>query len=327
MRRFTIPASFVTPTLQVDAYTLRPLHPDDAPAVHRLVNDWSVVRMLSQLPFPYPRELAESWIAGTCRQSRADEAWHFAIVEDDALAGCVGVVLDRVRRQARIGYWVGRPFWGKGMASTCVRRIAAWALATLPVDRIVADVAEDNVASIAVLRRTGFVETGVSQKAFVSRGGEHPVRLFEATREAIAPEAAPPSTTRRTLLVVAAALIDAEQRILLARRPEGKTLAGLWEFPGGKVEPHESPEQALIRELQEELGIDISQGCITPFTFVSEDVGRFHLLMPLYLCRRWRHTPTPREGQTLAWVAARDLGQYPMPEPDRPLIPLLQELL
>lgn len=318
----------MTPTLEAGPYTLRMLQETDAPAVHRLINDWSVVRMLSHLPFPYPRELADAWLAETRRSSSGGEAFHFAVTKDDALLGCVGIVLERNRRTASLGYWIGRAHWGQGVATAAAGRAARWALAALPIEHLTADVAFDNDASAAVLRKIGFREAGTGRKSFLSRGSEHPVQLFTGSREDIAPEpAATANNTRRTVLVVAAALVDAQQRILLARRPEGKPLAGLWEFPGGKVEAGENPEQALTRELQEELGIDIAQSCLAPFTFVSQDVGRFHLLMPLYLCRRWRNTPQSREGQELAWVPADRLADYPMPAPDRPLIPLLQELL
>lgn len=131
----------------------------------------------------------------------------------------------------------------------------------------------------------------------------------------------------RLLLVTAVALIDADGRILLAQRPEGKSLAGLWEFPGGKVEAGETPEAALIRELREELGIDTKESCLAPLTFASHSYDDFHLLMPLFACRRWQGIPTPREGQTLAWVRASDLRNYPMPPADIPLIPILRDWL
>jgi 8-oxo-dGTP diphosphatase len=129
------------------------------------------------------------------------------------------------------------------------------------------------------------------------------------------------------ILVVAVALVDADGRVLLAQRPPGKAMAGLWEFPGGKVHEGEAPEAALIRELKEELGIDVAEVCLAPFTFASHRYERFHLLMPLYVCRRWNGTVTPREGQTLAWVRPLKLGEYPMPPADKPLVAMLQDLL
>jgi 8-oxo-dGTP diphosphatase len=128
-------------------------------------------------------------------------------------------------------------------------------------------------------------------------------------------------------LVVACALIDADNRVLIAQRPEGKTLAGLWEFPGGKLEPGERPEPALIRELQEELGITTQEACLAPLTFASHAYDDFHLLMPLYVCRRWQGTVNSREGQNLAWVRANKLRDYPMPPADIPLIAHLTDLL
>jgi len=128
-------------------------------------------------------------------------------------------------------------------------------------------------------------------------------------------------------LVVACALIDADKRVLLEQRPEDKPMAGLWEFPGGKVEPGESPAQTLIRELHEELGITVSEPCLAPLTFASHAYQTFHLLMPLYICRRWEGMVIAREGQALAWVRANKLRDYPMPAADIPLIPHLMDLL
>lgn len=131
----------------------------------------------------------------------------------------------------------------------------------------------------------------------------------------------------KLLLVVAAALFDADDRVLIAQRPQGKTLAGLWEFPGGKVEPGERPETALIRELREELGVTVEEPCLAPLTFASHAYPEFHLLMPLYVCRRWTGFATAKEGQALKWVRAGDLRLYPMPPADAPLIPALIDLL
>ncbi|MRU15733.1 8-oxo-dGTP diphosphatase MutT [Roseovarius sp. A21] len=131
----------------------------------------------------------------------------------------------------------------------------------------------------------------------------------------------------KTVLVSAVALIDVDGRILLTQRPEGKSMAGLWEFPGGKVEPGETPEHALIRELQEELGIDTWESCLAPLTFASHSYEDFHLLMPLYACRKWEGFPQGREGQTLKWARVNELRDYPMPPADIPLIPILRDWL
>ena len=130
-----------------------------------------------------------------------------------------------------------------------------------------------------------------------------------------------------TVLVVAVALVDVDCRVLIAQRPAGKSLAGLWEFPGGKVDPGETPEAALIRELREELGIDTAASCLAPLTFASHRYESFHLLMPLYACRRWTGTVTAREGQALAWVRPVRLGDYPMPPADAPLVAMIRDML
>ncbi|HKM88592.1 MAG TPA: (deoxy)nucleoside triphosphate pyrophosphohydrolase [Xanthobacteraceae bacterium] len=131
----------------------------------------------------------------------------------------------------------------------------------------------------------------------------------------------------KLVLVAACALIDPDRRVLIAQRPEGKPMAGLWEFPGGKVEPGERPELSLIRELKEELGIIVKEECLAPLTFASHLYPDFHLLMPLYVCRRWEGIVAPREAQKLKWVRPHDLRNYPMPPADEPLIPHLTTLL
>jgi len=129
------------------------------------------------------------------------------------------------------------------------------------------------------------------------------------------------------ILVVAVALVDVDGRVLIAQRPENKSMAGLWEFPGGKVEIGELPEAALIRELDEELGINVSGNCLAPFTFASHGYQEFHLLMPLYVCRVWEGKVTPKEGQKLKWVRPLELKKYPMPPADVPLVAMLRDLL
>jgi len=131
----------------------------------------------------------------------------------------------------------------------------------------------------------------------------------------------------RVILVAAVALVDADGRILITQRPAGKPMAGLWEFPGGKFEPDESPEDCLIRELHEELGITVKSECLAPLTFASFRYPDFHLLMPLWVCRRWTGTPAGREGQMLKWVRPMQLRDYPMPPADEPLVPFLMDLI
>jgi 8-oxo-dGTP diphosphatase len=323
--------------LKTERLSLRPLHPSDAEALHRLVNDWEVTRTLAEIPYPYPRDLADEWIESTQAQLAEGAAYHLAITgkegRKETLVGVVGLRLDAARRTGRLGYWVGRAYWKHGVATEAARRMTSWAFANLPLDLIAAEVTEGNDASFKVLRRIGFREVGTGVRSSLTTRDEHTVTVFEATRDDIfghpeAPEAHAENPEAKPLLLVAAcALVDVDGRVLLARRPEGKKMAGLWEFPGGKLNPGETPEAALIRELKEELGIDVAAACLAPFAFASHDYEGFHLLMPLFVCRRWKGTPTGRENQTLAWVRASKLTEYEMPPADKPLIPLLRDFL
>jgi 8-oxo-dGTP diphosphatase len=323
--------------LKTARLTLRPLRPADAEALHRLVNDWEVTRTLAEIPYPYPRALADDWIASTAAELADGAAYHLAITgkegRKETLVGVVGLRVDASRRTGRLGYWVGRAYWRHGVATEAAKRLTSWGFANLPLDMITAEVTEGNDGSCKVLRRIGFREIGSGVRSSLTTRDEHAVRMFEATRddvfgppEAPAADAASPQA-KPLLLVAACALIDVDNRILLARRPEGKKMAGLWEFPGGKLNPGETPEAALIRELKEELGIDVATACLAPFAFASHDYEGFHLLMPLFVCRRWVGIPVPREQQTLAWVRASKLSDYEMPPADKPLIPLLRDFL
>jgi 8-oxo-dGTP diphosphatase len=329
--------SAVFEPLKTERLTLRPLRAKDAEALHRLVNDWEVTRTLAEIPYPYPRALADEWICSTVTQLADGVAYHLAITgkegRKETIVGVVGLRLDAARRTGRLGYWVGRAYWNHGVATEAARRMTRWAFANLPLDLIVAEVTDGNVGSFKVLRRAGFREVGTGVRPSLTTRDEHTVIVFEATRDDVFGRPEVPATDDATpgskplLLVAACALVDVDGRVLLARRPEGKKMAGLWEFPGGKLNPGETPEAALIRELKEELGIDVAAACLAPFAFASHAYEGFHLLMPLFVCRRWRGTPTPRENQTLAWVRASKLTEYEMPPADKPLIPLLRDFL
>lgn len=163
----------------------------------------------------------------------------------------------------------------------------------------------------------------ISQSTAITEARSNPAKVESKVTEKVVEAAG----SVRMLLVVAVALVDEDNRILIAQRPEGKNLAGMWEFPGGKLEAGERPEVALIRELHEELGIQTWESCLAPLTFASYAYEDFHLLMPLYICRRWEGTPSSNEGQALKWVRAGKLREYPMPPADEPLIAPLIDLL
>jgi 8-oxo-dGTP diphosphatase len=301
---------------------LRPLEPSDAAEVTRLVNDYSVAGNLSRVPFPYRDGLALEWIAATRVQIEAGTGCHLAITREGALVGCVGLTL-RQNGPAELGYWVGRKFWRQGIAREAADALCAWGERVLGLTGFEASALTDNEASQAVLRAIGFEEAGQGAEPFLSRNRNMPVVFF--ARRAAAPRPSP--TPKPILLVVACALIDVEGRILLAQRPPGKSMAGLWEFPGGKLAEGETPEAALIRELREELGIETREACLSPLFFASHAYEKFHLLMPLYVCRKWEGRVAPREGQALAWVRPQKLAEYKMPPADIPLVALLRDFL
>jgi len=301
---------------------LRRPEPEDAARLPALLDDEEMVRFTAQIPFPYGAAEAHAFIETQTRR-RAEGLGVALLAErtaDGALVGAIGFGLE-ADGTPELGYWIARPHWGQGYATEAARRLTRHLFDTLGYCRVWASVHPDNHASARVLAKAGFAPDGVGTCARPARGDSviAPRFALGAASWRAAHRARP------KLLVAAAALVDGEGRVLMAQRPAGKMMAGLWEFPGGKVAEGETPDEALIRELAEELGIDVGESCLAPVAFASHDYDTFHLLMPLYVVRVWEGTPTPREGQALRWVRAARLGDLPMPPADIPLVALLRE--
>ncbi|MBI4185372.1 MAG: GNAT family N-acetyltransferase [Proteobacteria bacterium] len=322
------------PPLTTERLVVRRLEDADAATVHRLINDWEVAGKLSRVPFPFPPKDVAAWIRAThaALAKGREFALGVALRAEGDLVGVVGLIVDETRTRADLGYWIGRAYWNRGYATESVRRLVEFAFVNLGLERLWAVTLVENDASARVLRKLGFRHEGLFKHDFPARGEVKTVNRYALTRTELR-RATPASGfpagggARPVVLVAAVALIDADDRVLIARRPEGKAMAGLWEFPGGKVHADETPEQALIRELKEELAIDVEASCLAPLTFASHAYEGFHLLMPLYVCRVWGGTLRPREGQEVAWVRVGRLGDYPMPPADKPLVAMLRDFL
>ena len=302
---------------------LRPLRLEDAADIQRMAGEWEVARYTANIPHPYEAGMAEAWI----KSHRDDFEIVFAIVrrEDGALVGCIGVEPDAAAREAEFGYWIGMPYWGAGYATEALSALVDYAFVTFDVDRARAAAMPDNRASIRVQEKVGLTYVGVKSLPAPARGGAIGVQVRALDRQRWQALKAPPPLP--IVLVAAVALVDTDGRVLIAQRPPGKSMAGLWEFPGGKVHEGETPEAALIRELKEELAIDVKEACLAPLTFASHRYETFHLLMPLFVCRRWDGTVAPQEGQAVKWVMPAKLADYPMPPADKPLVAVMRDYL
>jgi 8-oxo-dGTP diphosphatase len=313
------------PTLHTPRLILRPLHAGDADEIQRHVADWDVARWTSSIPHPYPPGAAAAWIAKLADGGEIV----LGITErgQDRVIGCIGLELDEAARSGEFGYWVAKAHWGRGYATEALRAYAAHAFKELALQRAVAGAMPGNAGSIRVQEKAGFRKYGEETRPAPARDGDMFVELRALDRATWEKLQAGDAAPLPTLLVAAVALIDADGRVLLARRPPGKQMAGLWEFPGGKIHAGETPEAALIRELKEELAIDVTEACLAPFTFASHRYEKFHLLMPLFVCRRWSGVVTPLEGQETAWVRPQKLADYPMPPADKPLVAMIRDFL
>lgn len=309
--------------LETSRLILRSLRRADAPEIQRLAGEWEVARYTANIPHPYAEGLAEAWIAS----HRDDFEIVFAIERraDGAFVGCIGLEPDTKSREAEFGYWIGKPYWGAGYAAEALRALVEHAFSAFDIDRARAAAMPENRASIRVQEKVGFQYAGVKRQPAPARGGDIGVELRVLDRSRWQALKTPPALP--LVLVAAVALLDADGRVLIAQRPAGKSMAGLWEFPGGKVHAGETPEAALIRELKEELAIDVKEACLAPFTFASHRYETFHLLMPLYVCRKWDGIVAPQEGQRTKWIDPKQLADYPMPPADTPLIAMIRDFL
>lgn len=311
------------PVLTGERLILRPLRDADLPAICALACDAEVSRGTLAIPHPYSDAHGRGWIAAARHEWINGQAATWAVERrcDGRFLGgaCLSFTQDGL---GEAGFWLGRPYWRQGYGAELLRCLADYAFDDLELPAITAGSLSDNRASRALQAKLGFRETGWDTVED-QQGRLTPVifsRLARANYLAA-------RKVDAVLLVAAVALTDDQGRVLLAQRPPGKNMAGLWEFPGGKVDSGETPEAALARELKEELGIDVSASCLAPLTFASHTYRDFHLMMPLYVCRVWDGQPTPHEGQRLAWVAPARMGDYPMPPADRPLVAMLRDLL
>ena len=298
---------------------LRPLTGADCAAVETFAVEW---RLAADPRDNRPTDGSESvvdWLGEVEKARTRGECLTYAIERqsDHAFVGTISLRFLGDEPVGEIGYWIGQAYQRRGYATEAIDRLLRYAFDTLRLDEVRAATATANTASITLLRKIGMIEGEYADSTATG------IRDWSLRRtRTTAPAAAAP-----TVLVAAVALVDADGRVLLAQRPPGKTMAGLWEFPGGKVKPGETPEAALIRELKEELDIDVTASCLAPFTFASHAYADFHLLMPLYVCRKWSGTVCALEGQALTWVRPARLGDYEMPPADKPLIAMLRDLL
>ncbi|MGE5475611.1 MAG: bifunctional GNAT family N-acetyltransferase/(deoxy)nucleoside triphosphate pyrophosphohydrolase [Bacteroidales bacterium] len=303
---------------------LRPLVAADAPRLAELLDDWEMVKYTAAIPHPYAQADGEAFVGMMEGKRQAGTGMALAMERslDRQLIGVIGFGLE-TDGTPELGWWVGRAYWGDGYATEAARRLLRHLFADLGYPSAWASAHLDNAASRAVMTKLGMALAKHERVSMPARGQSvvAPVYSLEAADWAKAHAARP------TLLVAAAALIDVDNRVLMATRPPGKMMSGLWEFPGGKVHAGETPEAALVRELAEELGIDVRESCLAPLAFASHDYDTFHLLMPLYAVRQWQGELSAREGQGLTWVRASRMGDLPMPPADIPLVALLRDWL
>ena len=296
---------------------LRPLTAADRAAVEDFATEWRQAADPRDARPSADGESVADWLGEVEKSRTRGECLTYAIVQSpqNEFVGTISLRFAETEPIGEIGYWIGRAFQRRGFAIEAIGRLLRYAFDGLRLDEVRAATAASNHASINLLRKIGMAE---DEHADSAKSG---IRVWSMRRpRGLAGGAA-------TVLVAAVALVDADGRVLLAQRPQGKAMAGLWEFPGGKVKPGETPEAALIRELKEELDIDVTASCLAPFTFASHAYPEFHLLMPLYVCRKWQGTVRGVEGQALAWVRPQRLTDYAMPPADKPLIAMLRDLL
>ena len=322
--------AFKTPNL-----SLSPFGPQHLDFVQKTASQWSVAQWLSRVPHPYPEDGAQTFLklAGESFAAGQGVRWVVSDRHSGEMLGFVGLdAKSQDHEPWHIGYWFAPEAWGRGVATEAAFHVLTFAFWYMELPEIWSGFHVENHASKRVLEKCGF--DGWTEGTIETlNSGAQPA--FETTLSRASFDefvfsggcSMQPQLDRDVpvIWVVAAALFNEQDQVLVAQRPKGKALEGLWEFPGGKMEPNEGPEAALIRELKEELGIDVGIGCLAPLTFASFPYPKFHLMMPLYAIRKWRGEPVGREGQAIKWVSKFELRDLEMPPADEPLVPVIMD--
>ena len=295
--------------LATDRLTLRPLEEKDAEFMATLANDQRVAERLKRLPHPYTLQDAHKFITFTQNEIQKGSSISLAIIRraDQTFMGVIAL-------KEELGFWLGQAFWGQGYGKEAVKAFVQFAFFALQQKSMKTSALVDNSPSRRIFEGLGFSQTGTKEMTSLGYRGTKPVINYVLSRTDYIERY---NAVKRPLLwVVAAALINERGKLLLAERPPGKSLAGIWELPGGKIEEGETPEQALIRELKEELHISVEEEDLNSLCFASYRYDSFHMVLPIYLCRRWEGPLHGAEGQKLAWVTYDQLIHYPLPSAD-----------
>ena len=322
-------AAFNTPNLSLELYDES--HVDFA---QEHVSKWEVAQWLSAVPHPYQEGGAAEFLGRARKgfEDKVDLVWAVKDRQSGERLGIISLMNGDPEEAWEIGYWFAPQAWGRGIATEAAFHVMTFGFWYMELPQIFTGVIQGNAASKRVLEKIGF-DDWFEKTIDTAHSGPKPGLGAQLNREDWDSFVFGGGCTFQPQLerqvpvvwVVAAALFNEKDEVLVARRPKGKSLEGLWEFPGGKMEPMESPEAALIRELKEELGIDVGFGCLAPLTFASHPYPKFHLMMPLYAARKWKGEPTGKEGQALKWVSKLELAKLDMPPADEPLLPLVMD--
>lgn len=295
--------------IATERLTLRPLEEEDAVPMTALANDIRVAERLARLPHPYTLQDAHKYIDFTQEGIKKGTHVCLAVVrrKDNAFMGVVGL-------EGEVGYWLGFKFWGQGYGKEAMKVLIQFGFFALQQEQLKARVRQDNTASRRIFEGLGFKNVGQVECSSLGYEGTKPAVMYALSRKEFLDHYN--AISRPLVWVSAAALINEKGELLMAERPEGGNMAGVWELPGGKMEAGETPEQTLIRELKEELHIDVKEEDCEPLGFTSYRYDTFHLIMPFYLCRQWEGIPHGAEGQRLAWITYADLAHLPLPPAD-----------
>ncbi len=292
--------------LTTERLILRPLQVQDADAMATLANDSRVAQRLQHLPHPYTLADAHTFINSSQEALKKGTGLSLAIIRraDQTFMGVIGY-------KEELGYWLGHEFWRQSYGKEAARSLIKFIFFVLQKNILSGTALTDNIASRRIFEGLGFHQTGTKDCISLGYEGTKLGVTYELSRKDFLSHYR--SLNRPILWAVSAVLVNERGELLLTERPPGKSMAGVWEVPGGKIEPGETPEEALIRELKEEVGIDVEEEDLTSLSFISFPYESFHLVMPFYLCRRWTGTPYGAEGQAIKWVKYSDLVDFPMP--------------